>query len=93
MGISNALVNLGMMPIQDIPQLPKSAREVLPVAGLILEHLQEALGSTPVASGRPPHLLFVLHFLLPLGMAVIYILTYIYIYIYKDIGKLVSLHL
>jgi hypothetical protein len=91
MGISNALVNLGMMPIQDIPQLPKLAREVLPVAGLILEHLQEALASTPVASGRPPHHLFILHFLLPLGMAVIYILTYIYIY--KDIGKLVSLHL
>jgi hypothetical protein len=29
MGISNALVDLGMMPIQHIPQLLKSAREVV----------------------------------------------------------------
>jgi hypothetical protein len=35
-GISNTLVNLGMLPIQDIPQLPKSVREVLTTAGLIL---------------------------------------------------------
>jgi hypothetical protein len=39
LGISNALVDLGMLPVQDILQLPKSAREVLPMAGLILEHL------------------------------------------------------
>jgi hypothetical protein len=44
--ISNALVDLGMLPIQDIPQLSKSVREVLPVAGLILERLQEALASS-----------------------------------------------
>jgi hypothetical protein len=31
-GISNALVDLGMLPIQDIPQLPKMAQEVLAVA-------------------------------------------------------------
>jgi hypothetical protein len=40
MGISNALVDLGMLPVQDIPQLPKSAQEVLPVADRILKHLQ-----------------------------------------------------
>jgi hypothetical protein len=45
MEIPNALVNLVTMPIQDIPQLPKSVREVLPAAGLILEHLQEAMAS------------------------------------------------
>jgi hypothetical protein len=39
MGISNALVDLGMLHVQDIPQLLKSAREVLTVAGLILERL------------------------------------------------------
>jgi hypothetical protein len=31
-GISNALVDLGMLPIQDIPQLPKMAQDVLAVA-------------------------------------------------------------
>jgi hypothetical protein len=45
---------------------------------------------TPVAWGCPPHRLSASFFLLPLEMAVIYILTHIYIY--KDIGKLVSLH-
>jgi hypothetical protein len=39
MGISNALVDLGMLPIQDIPHLLKLAREVLMAAGLFLEHL------------------------------------------------------
>jgi hypothetical protein len=41
-GISNALVDLGMLPVRDNPQLLKSAREVLTVAGLILECLREA---------------------------------------------------
>jgi hypothetical protein len=45
MEIFIALVDLGMLPIQGIPQLPKSVREVLPVVGLVLEHLQEALAS------------------------------------------------
>jgi hypothetical protein len=43
--ISNVLVDLGLMPVQDIPQLPKSAREVLPVVDLVLKCLQEALAS------------------------------------------------
>jgi hypothetical protein len=38
-GISNALADIGMLPIQDISQLPKSAQEVLTVAGLLLERL------------------------------------------------------
>jgi hypothetical protein len=45
MRISNILVNLGLLSIQDIPQLPKSTQEVLPVVDLILKHLQEALPS------------------------------------------------
>jgi hypothetical protein len=45
MGISNTLIDLGMLPVQDIPQLPKLAREVLLVADLILKRLQEALAS------------------------------------------------
>jgi hypothetical protein len=32
-----------MLPIQDIPQLPKTAKEVMPVVNLILKRLQEAL--------------------------------------------------
>jgi hypothetical protein len=43
--ISNALVDLGMLPIQDIPKLPKPVWEVLPAVGLVLECLQEALAS------------------------------------------------
>jgi hypothetical protein len=35
-GISNSLVDLGMLSIQDIPQLPKSVQEVLAAVGLIL---------------------------------------------------------
>jgi hypothetical protein len=46
MGISDALVNLGMLLVQDIPQLLKSSREVLRVADLSLRHLQEAMGSS-----------------------------------------------
>jgi hypothetical protein len=34
---SNAVVDLGMLPIQDVPQLPKSAQEVLKVVSLILD--------------------------------------------------------
>jgi hypothetical protein len=34
---SNALVDLEMLPIQDIPQLPKMAQEVLKAEGVILE--------------------------------------------------------
>jgi hypothetical protein len=43
--VSGILVNLGMLPIQDISQLPKTAWEVLPVINLILKRLQEALAS------------------------------------------------
>jgi hypothetical protein len=39
MEISDALVDLGMLPMRDIPQLPKTAQEVLAVASLILERL------------------------------------------------------
>jgi hypothetical protein len=102
-GIFNSLVDLGMMPIQDIPQLPKSSQEVLPTASLILEFLQEVLASDAgpwegawagrrahgfgSSASSPFHFLF---FFCPLKMVVIYILTYIYIY--KGIGKLVLLH-
>jgi hypothetical protein len=34
--ISSILVDLGMLPIQNIPQLPKSAWEVLPTVEVIL---------------------------------------------------------
>jgi hypothetical protein len=45
MEISNALADLGMLPIQDIPQLSKSAQEALTVVGLFLERLREAHAS------------------------------------------------
>jgi hypothetical protein len=45
MEIYEALVDLGMLPIWDIPHLPKSAQEVLRVAGLLLEHMSDAQAS------------------------------------------------
>jgi hypothetical protein len=45
MEISNSLVDVGMLPIRYIPQLPKMAQEVLAAAGLILECLQEVHAS------------------------------------------------
>jgi hypothetical protein len=42
MEISNVLINLGMLPTLDIPQLAKSAMEVLTMASLLLECLREA---------------------------------------------------
>jgi hypothetical protein len=39
MGISNSMDDMGMLLVQDIPQHPKSAQEVLSAVGLILEHL------------------------------------------------------
>jgi hypothetical protein len=41
MKISDALVDLGMFPIWDIPEHPKSAQNVLMAAGLVLERLLE----------------------------------------------------
>jgi hypothetical protein len=46
LGISNALVNLGMLPVWDIAQFLKSAQEVLTMTGLLLEHLREARASS-----------------------------------------------
>jgi hypothetical protein len=44
--ISDVLVDLGMLPIQDIPQLSKLAQEVLPVVDLILERIKEVVASS-----------------------------------------------
>jgi hypothetical protein len=41
MGVPDALVDLGVFNIWDIPQCPQSAQEVLAAAGLILERLRE----------------------------------------------------
>jgi hypothetical protein len=43
--ISNALVDLKLLPIHNIPQHPKSAQEVLTTAGLFLERMREAQAS------------------------------------------------
>jgi hypothetical protein len=48
MEISNALVDLGMLPIQNIPYLRKSVWEVLTVASLPLERLREAQASSTI---------------------------------------------
>jgi hypothetical protein len=43
--ISNPLVDLGMLPIWDIPQLAKLTQEVLMAASLLLERQREAQAS------------------------------------------------
>jgi hypothetical protein len=45
MEITDALINVGLFPIRDIPWLPKSTQEVLALTGLILEQLQEERAS------------------------------------------------
>jgi hypothetical protein len=46
MEASNTLVDLGMLPIRDIPQLPKTAHEVMVAVGLILERMREGHASS-----------------------------------------------
>jgi hypothetical protein len=41
MEISDALVDLGVFPILDIPRRLKLAQDILTAVGLILEHLRE----------------------------------------------------
>jgi hypothetical protein len=41
MEISDALIDLGVLPILDIPRRLKSAQDILTAVGLILEHLRE----------------------------------------------------
>jgi hypothetical protein len=75
-GISNALVNLGMLHIWDIPLFLKSAQEVLTVAGLLLECLWEAWASgagPPVASCYSSRLLLLFLLFFAFGAVVIYI--------------------
>jgi hypothetical protein len=96
MEVSNNLVYLGTLSIRDIPQLLKITQEVLEVAGLILECLQEEHASDTcpwdkILVGcrfRGPGSSRLLFF--SFGIAIMYTHTHTYIYIY--IGKLVTLH-
>jgi hypothetical protein len=45
-GDIQCLVDLGMLPIPDIPHLQKSAHEVLTMASLLLEHVRKAYASS-----------------------------------------------
>jgi hypothetical protein len=99
MEISDALVNLGMFPIRDIPADLKSAQDVLTTASLILEHLGRNIPLTlvpgvetwhvrrsysPRLSHPPSFFAFCMY--------VMYISIFLHILMYKDIGKFVSLH-
>jgi hypothetical protein len=46
MRVVDVLIDLGLLPIKDIPQLPKTAQEVLPAVALTLKCLQGALDSS-----------------------------------------------
>jgi hypothetical protein len=43
--ISDALVNLNVLPIKEIPSQPWSAKDIMTVFGLVLEQLWEEHGS------------------------------------------------
>jgi hypothetical protein len=46
MRVVGVLIDLGLLPVEDIPQLLKTTQEVLPAVTLNLKHLQEALDSS-----------------------------------------------
>jgi hypothetical protein len=46
MRVANILIDLGLPPIEDIPQLPKIVRDALTTVTLILERLQRVLDSS-----------------------------------------------
>jgi hypothetical protein len=60
--ISGILDDLGMLPVQDIPQPLKAAREVLSVVDLVLKRWPQVpvrgtefwTAAMPVTSGHPP---------------------------------------
>jgi hypothetical protein len=82
MEASNALVDLRMLPIQDIPKLSKTAHGVMAAASLILECIREghAFDAVPVASSHPGPVVF--FFWNNYKNICIYIHVYVYIYIY-----------
>jgi hypothetical protein len=41
MELSNALVDLNVLPIQDIPSQPRSVKDVMAAFGLVLERLRK----------------------------------------------------
>jgi hypothetical protein len=55
--VADVLINLGLPPIKDIPQLPKVVWDTLTMVALILERLQGALdfGAGPWDSTPFPH--------------------------------------
>jgi hypothetical protein len=69
MEISHSFVDLGMLPVQDIPQLPMSAQEVLAATGLVLEApvpgTELGPSTVPVASGCSPRRFSVPSFFCP----------------------------
>jgi hypothetical protein len=87
--ISNALVDIRMLPTQDILKLPKTVQEIFAATGLILEHLREGhtYGTGPwdqSLAGRrllgPLAIVPLIFSFYSLVVDVIYILIYIYIY-------------
>jgi hypothetical protein len=94
--------------IRDIPMHPKSAQDVLAMASLILECLQEEYAPSviPWSEAQPVWecysrlhrtslcILECLFFLLffAYGVCVIYISIFLHTLMYRDIGKLVPLH-
>jgi hypothetical protein len=84
MRISNVLVDLGLLAIQDIPQLPKSAREILPMVDLVLKRWPSmpvcwsvfGMVTAPVTLGGPPHRSSAFFVVLLLRMVVKYTLIY-----------------
>jgi hypothetical protein len=45
MRVAGVLIDLGLLLIEEITQLPKAAQDVLPVVAFVLKCLQEVLNS------------------------------------------------
>jgi hypothetical protein len=88
--ISIVLLDLGMLPIQDIPQLPnqlgKSCWRLISFWNACEKHWPSApvhgiefvIATSPVTLGRLPHRSSAFFFILPLRTAVKYVLMYIH---------------
>jgi hypothetical protein len=92
MEISNALIDLGMFPIQDIPVHPKSTQDVLTAASLVLERLQEEHAPMPVPGSETRLIRCCYNPKLPrlpsffaFVMYVMYISIFLHMLMYKDI--------
>jgi hypothetical protein len=57
--VADVLIDLGLQPIEDIPQISKTAQDAFPAVALVLKRLQEALDSDTSPWDGAPQSFFV----------------------------------